>query len=233
MIPPDTIIIYAHNPEGKLTRRLFPSLIALLLCAACSGAPEAAAPALPAAPVDFTLTSTAFENEGVIPAQYGQVPFETPYEGYTFVCAAAAEGHLNLSPQLSWSGAPAGTVSFMLLMVDDMHYAYPEAPAGSYFGHWLVYNLPGDATELPEGASSQGTLPQGTLQGINNYPSPYNAGYGGPCPGAEEHYYIFTLYALDTTLDITPDLADLPTLQAALLGHILDQTELRGYFTGP
>jgi Raf kinase inhibitor-like YbhB/YbcL family protein len=233
MIQPNTVVIYTHTPEDTLTRHSLPCLILLILCAACAGAPQAASPSLPAASVDFTLTSTAFENEGVIPAQYGQVPFETPYEGYTFVCAAAAEGHQNLSPQLSWSGAPAGTVSFMLLMVDDMHYAYPEAPAGAYFGHWLVYNLPGDATQLPEGAASSGALPQGVVQGVNDYPPPYNAGYGGPCPGAEEHYYIFTLYALDTTLDISPELADLPTLQSELFGHILDQTELRGYFTGP
>ncbi len=207
--------------------------VIILLCAACTTPQETATSEGPVALTEFTLTSTAFENEGNIPAPYGQVPFEVPYDGYTFVCAAAAEGHQNLSPQLAWSGAPAGTVSFVLLMVDDIHYAYPEAPAGSFFGHWLVYNLPADTTELPEGAAALGNLPQGTLQGVNDFPPPYNAGYGGPCPGAETHLYIFTLYALDTTLDIAPDLADQPTLQAALLGHILDQTELRGYFTGP
>ena len=74
------------------------------------------------------------------------------------------------------------------------------------------------------------TLPDGSLQGLNDYPPPYAAGYGGPCPRYnEKHLYIFSLYALDTTLDL-PASADLKTVQTTIQGHILAQAELKAYY---
>src|SRR5271170_1039444 len=81
----------------------------------------------------------------------------------------------NISPALTWSGVPAGTRSFALLMHD------PDAPTGSGWWHWLVYNIPATATSLPAGAGDphKNLLPAGALQGRTDFGTP---GYGGPCP---------------------------------------------------
>ena len=97
----------------------------------------------------------------------------------------------NMSPSLSWHGAPAGTKSFALTMYD------PDAPTGSGWWHWVVYDIPGSATGLAAGAGdpAKKLLPTGTVQGNTDFGAP---GYGGPCPpaGDKPHHYIFTLYAL-------------------------------------
>ena len=94
----------------------------------------------------------------------------------------------NVSPALSWSGAPKGTKSFAVSVYD------PDAPTGSGFWHWWVADLPADATGLLKGAGSAG-LPTGAVQVRNDFSA---TGYGGPCPpkGAPHHYQI-TVYALD------------------------------------
>jgi hypothetical protein len=99
-------------------------------------------------------------------------------------------GGKNLSPDLRWSGAPDGTKSYAITVYD------PDAPTGSGWWHWLVYNIPATATQLQRGASSSvNVLPTGTAQGINDYSQ---VGYGGPCPpsGSGAHHYVFTVYAL-------------------------------------
>jgi Raf kinase inhibitor-like YbhB/YbcL family protein len=97
----------------------------------------------------------------------------------------------NLSPALSWSGAPAGTKSFAVTVYD------PDAPTGSGWWHWLVFNLPTDTTSLAQGAGDAKApkLPAGAVQSRTDYGA---AGYGGPCPpqGDKPHHYIFTVYAL-------------------------------------
>jgi Raf kinase inhibitor-like YbhB/YbcL family protein len=97
----------------------------------------------------------------------------------------------NGSPSLSWSGAPAGTKSFALTMYD------PDAPTGSGWWHWVVYNIPASASSLAAGAgdAAKKLLPAGSVQGNTDFGAP---GYGGPCPpvGDKPHHYIFTLYAL-------------------------------------
>ncbi|MEO1628871.1 MAG: YbhB/YbcL family Raf kinase inhibitor-like protein [Bacteroidota bacterium] len=99
----------------------------------------------------------------------------------------------NVSPQLSWENAPEGTKSFAVTMYD------PDAPTGSGWWHWLVFDIPADATELVTGAGSKDgkLLPAGAIQVNTDYGVP---GYGGPCPpeGHGLHTYIVTVYALPT-----------------------------------
>jgi Raf kinase inhibitor-like YbhB/YbcL family protein len=99
----------------------------------------------------------------------------------------------NLSPALTWSGAPKGTKSFALSVYD------PDAPTGSGFWHWVVFNIPADATGLPKGAGDPkgDNAPKGAVQSRTDFGTP---GYGGPCPpkGDKPHRYQFTIFALDT-----------------------------------
>lgn len=104
----------------------------------------------------------------------------------------------NISPALQWSNAPASTQSFALQVYD------PDAPTGSGFWHWAVYDIPAAATGLAQGAgNSSATLPAGAYGGNTDFldtgATGGNGNYGGPCPptGDTPHHYIFTLYALD------------------------------------
>jgi len=105
----------------------------------------------------------------------------------------------NVSPALSWSHAPQGTQSFALLVHD------PDAPTGSGWWHWVVYDIPATANSLPAGAGDPKTktLPSGTLQGRTDFGS---YAYGGPCPPpGKVHHYHFQLYALKV-----PKLVEVP-----------------------
>jgi len=112
-------------------------------------------------------------------------------------------GGRNVSPPLHWRGAPAGTQSFALTMFD------PDAGGGAGFWHWLVYDIPPRAVELPQGVGSNTApgreqLPSGAHQAPNGFGTP---GYGGPCPpkGAAPHHYLFTLHALKVAkLEVPP-----------------------------
>jgi Raf kinase inhibitor-like YbhB/YbcL family protein len=112
----------------------------------------------------------------------------------TFGCTGG-----NVSPELNWRGAPAGTKSFVLTMYD------PDAPTGSGWWHWVVYNIPASASGLPAGAGAGEGLPTGALQGNNDGSDPH---YGGPCPpqGAKAHRYVVTLNAVNVEkLDLPPN----------------------------
>jgi len=97
----------------------------------------------------------------------------------------------NISPAMTWSGAPDGTKSFAVTVYD------PDAPTGSGWWHWVVYNLPATTSALPENAGSKQDpkLPTGALQGRTDLG---NVAYDGPCPdkGQAPHRYLVTLYAL-------------------------------------
>ena len=124
----------------------------------------------------FTLTSTDLTNGGTIAS--AQVFNE-------FGCKGG-----NVSPALAWSGAPSDTRSFALLVHD------PDAPTGSGWWHWVVYNIPPTTTALAAGAgdTKKNLMPSGAVQSRNDYGG---AGYGGPCPPpGKPHHYHFRLYAL-------------------------------------
>lgn len=152
----------------------------------------------------MTLTSTAFDNGSDIPALY------------------TCDGQ-DCSPPLDWRHVPEGAVS-LALIVDDPDAPDPAAPKMTWV-HWVLYNIPVRTTRLTEGIAPD-ALPQGCLQGINDWHRP---GYGGPCPPVGRHRYFFKLYALDCLL---PDLKSPPKvkLEAAMDGHILETAELIGLF---
>ena len=154
--------------------------------------------------MSLTITSAAFAPNAAMPTRY------------------TCEGD-DVSPQLAWSGAPAGTRSFALI-VDDPDAPDPAAPRTTWV-HWLLYNIPSTATELPE-AVSPGGLPAGTREGVNDWK---RTGYGGPCPPIGRHRYFHKLYALDTVL---PNLQRprKAALEKAIEGHVLAQGVLIGTY---
>ena len=114
-----------------------------------------------------------------------RIPEEQAFNG--FGCTGN-----NVSPALNWSGAPAGARSFALTLYD------PDAPTGSGFWHWVMFNIPADVASLPKGAGDpkSGAAPKGAVQTRSDYGMP---GYGGPCPpkGDKPHRYQFTIFAVD------------------------------------
>ena len=169
-------------PTSSPLRRL---LVRLILTAAFASLSVAAGHAAAAKSDGFRLTSTDLTNGGRLPE--AQV-----YNGF------GRHGG-NLSPQLSWSGAPEGTKSFVVTLYD------PDAPTGSGWWHWVVVNIPANVHELARGAGSGlASLPEGALQTRTDFGHP---GYGGAAPPAgETHRYIFTVYALNTDkLYVAPD----------------------------
>lgn len=108
-------------------------------------------------------------------------------------------GGQNVSPQLEWSGFPAGTRSFVVSCYD------PDAPTPSGFWHWNLVNIPASVTSLPEGASTRGELPAGAFETRSDYGE---QGYCGAAPpaGDRPHRYLFAVHAVDVpTLDLGPD----------------------------
>lgn len=127
----------------------------------------------------------------------------------------------NLSPPLQWEAPPTGTKSFALI-VDDI-----DAP-NKIFTHWVVYNMPPEAREIPEGIRDDSDLPLMSKQGKNSYGQ---LGYGGPCPPPSDaaHRYFFKIFALDQLVDLPLD-ATKEQLIKAMEGHILDTAEVMGRY---
>jgi len=148
----------------------------------------------------ITVTSSAFEQGGMIPAEY------------------TCDGE-NISPPLKWDDVPAGTKSIALISDD------PDAPAGTWV-HWIMWNIPPDLSQLSENIPHDKVLPDGSTQGITDFQRP---GYGGPCPPSGTHRYYFKIYALDTKLDLQSS-ATKADLLKAIHGHILAQGELMGKY---
>jgi len=164
------------------------------------GAPGGSRGGAPAGP-GLTLTSTAWPDGGEIPPKYA--------------------GGMGVSPPLSWSNVPMGTVEFVLIMNDPE----PVRPALSVTGdvlHWLVANIPATTTSLPEGAGAADSklLPAGA-----RLVQPFR-GPGAPAAGPR-HHYTLTLYALNAPLELAPN-ADRAAVMAAMDGKLL----ARGIFNG-
>ncbi len=150
--------------------------------------------------MEIKITSSAFEEGGLIPAKY--------------TCDGA-----DVSPPLQWDAVPEGTKS-VALICDD-----PDAPMGTWM-HWVLFNLPSDAKELAENIPAEETLPNGAKQGVNDFG---RIGYGGPCPPGGTHRYFFKIYALDTEVGLEAG-ADKRQLLKAMEGHILEQGQLVGKY---
>ena len=147
-------------------------------------------------PEPFSLSSAAFENGGPIPRR--------------FTC----DGE-NVSPDLTWTGAPDGTRALVLEVTD---------PDARDFVHWLAYDLTGTpAGGLPVGAS---TSPGAPPQGMNSFGK---LGYGGPCPPSGTHHYRFTLFALDATVKLG-GAPRIDALKGAIAGHVLAEVTLTGTY---
>jgi Raf kinase inhibitor-like YbhB/YbcL family protein len=137
--------------------------------------------------MDFILRSPNFAEQDTLPKEH--------------VHHAMGAGGQNVSPELAWSGAPEGTKSFALTMYD------PDAPTGSGWWHWVVYDIPAGTTSLPKGAGAAGgaQLPSGAKMGRTDFGSKE---YGGaaPPPGHGAHRYQLTLHALNVDkLDVPED----------------------------
>ena len=140
-------------------------------------------------------------------------------EGHRIPAKYTCQGQ-DISPQLAWSGSPAGTQSLALIMDD------PDAPGG-VFTHWVLFNIPPDSHELPEAVHVQARLSSGALQGNNDFGK---IGYGGPCPPpGRAHRYQFILYAIDQTLDLKAGASKEQVLNA-MQGHIIAQGQLTGTY---
>ena len=158
--------------------------------------------ALSTPPAGFSLSSPDFAAGAPIPVR--------------FTC----DGE-DIPPTLVWSGEPAGTNSFVLIMDD------PDAPSGIWT-HWIVYNLTADTHSLDSLVILGVTLNNvPVLFGKNNWES---QGYGGPCPPSGTHNYVFQLYALDEMLSL-PDNLSKAELEVAIGPHVLAYVELVGTYT--
>lgn len=149
--------------------------------------------------MSFLLRSQAFVEGGGIPSRH------------------TCDGQ-NLSPQLDWGGAPAGTKSYVLI-VDD-----PDAPGGT-FVHWILLDLAAKTETLPEGQAAARL----GVAGLNDFG---RSAYGGPCPprGMGSHRYVFTLNALDIpSLGLRPG-ASLAQVKQKMSGHILATATLMGRY---
>jgi len=147
----------------------------------------------------LSITSPSFEMNGAIPAR--------------FTC----DGE-NISPELIFSNIPSAAKSLALIMED------PDVPItikpDGMWNHWVVWNMLPAVTGIGEGSDAPGIV------GIN---SRGNNKYGGPCPPDREHRYIFTLYALDSVLDLPHNSAK-DELLVALDSHVIEQAKLIGTY---
>lgn len=146
----------------------------------------------------LSITAAAFQHGGAIPDEY------------------AFEGG-NVSPELAWTGIPAGTVQLALVCHD------PDAPLTYGFTHWVAYGLSPETNGLPKGGA------EGLTEGTNDFGS---TGYGGPAPppGHGTHFYYFHLYALGAPLEAGPGLSG-PDLLGRIDEHILEQARVVGTYS--
>jgi Raf kinase inhibitor-like YbhB/YbcL family protein len=165
---------------------------------------------------------------------------QTTTAGFILASSDIAEGELigamhtfngfgcaggNISPALSWSGAPPETKSFALTCYD------PDAPTGSGFWHWVVFNIPATVTRLPRGAGDpkSAAAPKGAVQSRTDYGV---IGYGGPCPppGDKPHRYQFTIFAVDVAKLDAEEQSSAAVVGFNLHFHTLAKARLTGLY---
>ena len=155
--------------------------------------------------MSLTIESTAFKNNEPIPTRF------------------TGDGE-DVSPQVSWSGVPAGAAELALIMDD------PDAPMAEPWVHWVIYKIPGDKTGLPESVAKTEIVSSlgGAMQGKNSWGT---VGYRGPAPpsGHGVHHYHFKIYALDQAPTVSPGLTK-KQLVSKMEGHILAQAEVVGTY---
>jgi Raf kinase inhibitor-like YbhB/YbcL family protein len=173
----------------------------------------------------FRLTSTTFANDSVLPIS----TILNNVVGGVNACSVNGAAGGNESPELSWTGAPEGTRSFVVVLYD----------VTASFTHWGMYNIPGSANGLPQNAGVAGS--SYGMQVVNDFG--LGPQYDGPCPPAnvapDRHKYVFTVYALCVDLDL-PGSTNFPangeTLYHALIkagrkDQILASASLTGYYS--
>ncbi len=179
-------------------KRVLLTVFALTIGSAFS---QTAKPAQAAGAMPFQIVSKSFPKDGNIPAKY--------------TCSGA-----DASPDLAWTAAPSSTKAFALVLDD------PDAPGGTFL-HWLIFNIPGTATQLRPAMPKDPEMKDGTRQGKNDFDK---LGYNGPCPppGAA-HRYVFHLYALSASLNMKPG-DTRRQLGMAMAGKVLAEAQLTGKF---
>ncbi len=204
--------------------------LAILSLAASSCGPGPAPTATTEAPSPsesgLTLSTPAFDSGGELPQKHS--------------CFGD-----NVSPALAWSGVPEAAQSLLLLVYDLDAGANRGASTSLGFAHWIVYNIPPNATGYAEGVPAGEALPDGAVQGTNDF-APFRTageafpggaavklvGYDGPCPPGGEHRYQFHLYALDARLDLSPA-ATMAQVLETREGHVLAEAVVIGLLAPP
>ena len=195
----------------RRTVSVFTMMLALAATAAAQ-TPAAQGGGQPApVPVLFSMTTTAFADGADIPAKYTQAGNQT-------------------SPAINWMNVPAGTVTFLLHM-HDLEVSRNHTSDDQL--HWIVWNVPGTATGLPEGVPTGAQLQNGAYQ-LSASGAVYR-GPGAPA-GGPRHHYTFELYALDTKIDVQPGTDAFETrasIMKAIQGHVLGKAVYMGLFHRP
>ena len=170
------------------------------------------------------LVRPSFSEEGKFTLSSPDIPKKGQMKEAQVFSGFGCSGQ-NISPALAWKNVPREAKSFALMVHD------PDAPTGSGWWHWVVYNIPAKVTSLPAGAGKAdgSLLPQGAVQSNTDFGGP---GYGGPCPpkGDKPHRYVFTIFALKVDKLELP-----PNPSGALVGFVVRQNaigkaSLTGYY---
>ncbi|MDD5291900.1 MAG: YbhB/YbcL family Raf kinase inhibitor-like protein [Candidatus Omnitrophica bacterium] len=141
------------------------------------------------------------------------------HDGESFPKKYTCQGE-DASPPLIWLNVSQQAKSFALICDD------PDAPAGVWV-HWVIYDIPVESSDLPEGIKNVKILPDNLKQGINDSG---DIGYGGPCPPpGKVHRYVFKLYCLDEMLNLSPGLTK-QELLSKISGHIIEEAKLTGLY---
>jgi Raf kinase inhibitor-like YbhB/YbcL family protein len=188
-----------RHPPFRIAALLTLGVAAKTLAAAASPAPG------------LTLTTPDFKDGGTIPEKYTEAAKPTA-----------------VSPALTWTNVPDGTVSFAVL-VHDPDTALDKT--AREFVHWIIFNIPGSAHGLPQGMPNVAGLPDGSMQLKNSNNQIGYMGMGAPSPGPA-HHYTFEVFALDTRLNLGPDASQADVLKG-MSGHVLDKGVLVGRFHLP